>query len=50
MALEIRELIVKVNVNENPQQKAEISPVEMKRIVDECTKKVFKELKMKRKR
>lgn len=50
MALEIRELVVKVNVSENQPQKEGVSTLEMKKIIDECTKKVMKELKHKSKR
>lgn len=50
MALEIRELVVKVNVTEGNSPKEGVNHLDMKKIIDECTRKVMKELKHKRKR
>ncbi|MEO9964773.1 MAG: DUF5908 family protein [Reichenbachiella sp.] len=51
MALEIRELVVKVSVTEEHRaEKGKMSERDKSKLVNECVKKVIKQLKQKNKR
>ncbi len=52
MAIEIKELIVRVTVNNSPSKtindnKAQITPLDKKAIIKECVEKVMEKLEMK---
>ena len=50
MALEIRELVVKVTVSDRPVPQGSLSPREQNALIEKCKRAVMKELDRKNKR